>query len=181
MQTGLDFVTVKLLFHAGGAFVKILAILGRPPIAQVALAVELRALIVEAVGDFVADDGAHAAVVHGVVRFRIVEGRLHDARGKHDFIHAAAVVGVDGRRRHAPFRAVYGLADFVQPTRGFELRGAEAIHYVGGAVNLQGGIIAPLVRVADLHRERLEFCGCLRARLRAHPGKRLQIVTQSRD
>ena len=35
-----------------------------PPVAQVALGVELAALVVEAVRHLVADDGAHGAVVH---------------------------------------------------------------------------------------------------------------------
>ena len=50
----------------GGALLELRAIVGRPPVAQVSIAVELPAGIVEAVADLVADHRADAAVVHGV-------------------------------------------------------------------------------------------------------------------
>ncbi len=72
--------------------------------------------------DFVSNDGAHSAVVHGVIGVRVVEGRLHNAGGKDDFIHAGVVVGIHRRRRHSPLGAVHRLADFVQATREIEFR-----------------------------------------------------------
>ena len=89
----------------------VLQVLGRPPVAHVALRVELAALVVEPVRHLVADDGAHRAVVDGVVRLRVEEGRLQDAGGKHDLVHLRVVVRVDRRRRHLPVRLVDGLAD----------------------------------------------------------------------
>ncbi len=71
-----------ILFHAGAgvgnvlrvlvgdalaAFVILLAVFRGPPVAQVAVSVELAALIVEAVNDFVTDDHADGAVVHRVI------------------------------------------------------------------------------------------------------------------
>ena len=61
---------------------KAFASVGGPPVAQVALAVRLAPLIVEAVADLVADHGADRAVVHGVVRVHVEERRLQDAAGK---------------------------------------------------------------------------------------------------
>ena len=75
------------------------------------MSIELGALVVEAVGHFVADDGAHAAVVDGIVRLGVEERRLKDSGGENDFVHQRIVIGVDGGRRHAPFVAVDGLAD----------------------------------------------------------------------
>src|SRR5580692_1068321 len=46
-----------------GARSELLMVGGRPPIAQAALGVELRALVVETVGHFVADHRADAAIV----------------------------------------------------------------------------------------------------------------------
>src|ERR1700686_4879363 len=59
MQPGLDFVGVKLF-----------AIAGSPPVTQISFPVELRSLVVEAVGDFMPDYRAHAAVIDGIVSFR---------------------------------------------------------------------------------------------------------------
>ncbi len=58
-------------------------VLGGPPVAQLAVAVGLAALVVEAVGDLVADHAADAAVVDGRVAVRIEERRLQD-RGRED-------------------------------------------------------------------------------------------------
>src|SRR5690242_11197696 len=60
VQAGLDFVAIELLLDAGGALVEILTVFGRPPVSQVPLGVELRAGIVKAVSDFMADDRARS-------------------------------------------------------------------------------------------------------------------------
>ena len=57
-----------------------------PPVAQRAVAVELRALVVEAVADLVADDRADAAVVDGVVGVGVEERRLQDRGGEDDLV-----------------------------------------------------------------------------------------------
>src|SRR5699024_1853556 len=72
-----------------------LAVLGGPPVAQVAPAVEGRPGIVEAVPDLVADDRTDAAVVVGVVALRVEEGRLQDRGGEDDLVQPRVVVGVD--------------------------------------------------------------------------------------
>src|SRR3984957_12298624 len=41
MQAGLDFVGVELFFDASGALIKILAIVGGPPVAEISFSVEL--------------------------------------------------------------------------------------------------------------------------------------------
>ncbi len=62
---GRRFEAVVLLDFAVGALVELLAVFGGLPLAQVAVAVVFRALVVEAVGHFVADDHADAAEVDG--------------------------------------------------------------------------------------------------------------------
>ena len=69
----------------GALFVRLRVAFG-PPVAQVALAVELAALIVEAVRQLVADDGARAAVVDRRVAPGLVEGRLQDAGREVDVV-----------------------------------------------------------------------------------------------
>ena len=101
-----------LVGHAIRARLEILQILGREPVAQIALRVVLRALIVEAVRHLVADDRADAAVVVGVVRVRIEERRLQDAGREGDVVLRRVVAGVDRRRREdAPLVRIVGLAD----------------------------------------------------------------------
>ena len=112
-----------LIGHAIRARLEILQILGRQPVAQIALRVVLRALIVEAVRHLVADDRADAAVVVGVVRVRIEERRLQDAGREGDVVLRRVVAGVDRRRREAaPLVRIVGMADaldvvVIAPTR----------------------------------------------------------------
>ncbi len=81
---------------------------------QVAVAVVLAALVVEAVADLVADHRADGAVVHRIVRTGIEERRLQHRGREHDFVHLGVVVGVDGLRRHAPLAAIDRLAELVE-------------------------------------------------------------------
>ncbi len=113
-----------LVGHAGGALFEFLGVLHGPPVAQIALGVELAAFVVEAVGQFVADGGAGVAVVGRVVHFRIEERRLQDAGGEIDVVHLRVVVGVDGGRGHLPLGAVDGLADLRQLAAVFKRGGA---------------------------------------------------------
>ena len=52
-----------------------------PPVLQIAHLVVLTSLIVQAVGELVADDHADGAVVDGKRAGSVKEGRLEDARG----------------------------------------------------------------------------------------------------
>jgi len=51
---------------------------------QRAIGVDLAALVVEAVGEFVADDRAGSAIVHRGVGIRIEDRRLQDRGREHD-------------------------------------------------------------------------------------------------
>ncbi len=77
---------VVLLHELVGFGVKMRAVVGSPPVAQVAVGVGAAALIVEAVGDFVADHGADPAVVYRVVGIGIKKRRLQNAGGEDDFV-----------------------------------------------------------------------------------------------
>src|SRR6478609_7476238 len=82
-----------------------------PPVAQRARAVELRALVVEAVADLVSDDRPDAAVVGRVVGLDVEEGGLEDGGREDDLVQARVVVGVDRLRGHEPLVAVDGAAE----------------------------------------------------------------------
>ena len=71
-----DDVLRVLIADAVDAILEALGIGRRPPVAKVALGVELPALIVEGVGELMADGCAGVAVVRRVVQLRIVQRRL---------------------------------------------------------------------------------------------------------
>ena len=73
VDRGKGAVLVDFAIGAGG---EVLEVVGGSPVVEVALGVELAALVVESVGELVADDGADVAVVDGVILGAVVEGRL---------------------------------------------------------------------------------------------------------
>ncbi len=173
MHAGHRFELVVLGAEAGGLGDELLGIVGGPPVAQHARAVELAALVVEAVGHLVADHHADAAVVDRRIGGRVEERRLQDGGRKHHLIVGGVVVGVHRLRGHAPFHLVDGLVeplDLAVPLVALVTLGVP-IEVVGADGQL--GIIAPLVRIADLDRELAELFLGLLLRLRAHPGQAL--------
>jgi hypothetical protein len=82
-----------------------------PPVGQSPRAVELRALVVEAVADLVADYRPDRTVVGGLVAIGVEEGRLQDGRRKDDLVQTRVVVGVDRLGRYQPLVAVDPVAD----------------------------------------------------------------------
>src|ERR1700722_15631605 len=71
-----------LIADAVDAIFKSLRVHGSPPVAQIALGVELPSLVIEGVGKFVANRRAGVAVIRCVVELRIIQWRLQNARGK---------------------------------------------------------------------------------------------------
>src|SRR5258708_14980602 len=67
--------------NAARAGLEFLAVSVSPPVAEVTGAVELAALIVEAMREFVANDHPDAAKVHGFIFSLVEERRLQNAGG----------------------------------------------------------------------------------------------------
>src|ERR1700740_1982657 len=69
LYAGAGFRHVLRIFvrNAFAAFVVVLGVRFVPPVAQIAVGVELASLIVEAVNDLVSDDHADGAVVHSII------------------------------------------------------------------------------------------------------------------
>ena len=152
------------------------AILLSPPHAQVAVAVVLRAGVVEAVADLVADHRADATVVGGVVGLGIEERRLQDRGREDDLVHLRVVVGVDRLRGHEPFLAIDRLAELGEVAGVLEGRGALKVAGEVVRLHFQRGVVAPLVGIADLHRELLELLLRLGLGGVAHPGERVDAA-----
>jgi len=71
-----------LVAHAVDAVVEVLRILLGPPVIEVTDAVELAAMIVESVSQFMADRSSGVAVVRRIIKPRIVVRRLQNPSGK---------------------------------------------------------------------------------------------------
>ena len=110
--------------QCAGTGLEVLAILIGPPVVELAVAVVLRTLIVEAMADLVADHCADAAVVRRILGLRVEEWGLQNRGREHDDIHAWLVVGVHRLRIHQPFVLVDRLADLGQLIAGLvQVRG----------------------------------------------------------
>ena len=153
-----------------GSLAEARLVVGGPPVVQVALAVVLRPLVVEAVTDLVTDDGPDAAVVERRVGVRVEERRLQDRGGEADLVGARVVVGVDVLRVHQPLVAVDRAAELAELPVGLE--GAlprRTLPSRSPRSMSDRRVVAPPRRVADLGPEDLELVERLAARLRAHP------------
>ena len=169
-------VAVVLLGQRIGLGGEVLAVGRGPPVAQVAVAIGLAALVVETVADFMADDGADGAIVDGVVRVGVEERRLQDGRGEDDFIHRRAVIGVHRLRRHAPLFAVDRFAQLGHLARGTKISGAHHVAHQVALDDLQLRVIAPFVRIGDLRRELGQLGLRFFLGFRAHPVQRVDAV-----
>src|SRR5215472_13496248 len=79
-------ITAELFCDTLGTVRKFIAILFGPPVFEIALRIELTALIVETVSDFVPDDGTNGPIVQAIVRFGVEKRGLQNSGGKNDFI-----------------------------------------------------------------------------------------------
>ena len=81
-ETGERFEGIVLRGECVAAFIEFHAIGRGPPLAEIAGAIPLRTLVVESVPDFMADHGADAAVIHGIVGREVEKGGCRIAAGK---------------------------------------------------------------------------------------------------
>ena len=149
--------------------VETLVIVRRPPVAQYAPGIELAALVVEAVADFVADHGADSTVIDRVVGLHVEERRLQDRGRENDLVGEWIVVSIDGLRRHDPFGLVDGPIDLGEFAPDID---HARIHDVADEVvrlECKTGIFLPFVRIGDLHGEIADLFQRSLACVRAHP------------
>ena len=133
-------------------------------------------LVVEPVGELVADGHPGVPVARSVVHLRVVERRLEDAGREVHVVHRGAVIGVHRLRRHVPLAAIHRLADLRQQARRLELHRPRDVAAEVVASELDRRIVTPPVRVADLVRHRLQLLQRQRAGGRGHPLQRLEVL-----
>ena len=120
-----------------------------PPVAQIAQAIVLAALVIKAMADFMANHTTYGTVVNRIFGLGVKERRLQNNSREDDFVHLGVVVGVHRLRGHEPLVTVNRLAQFAHIAQVLKAVGAEHIaHQIIGA-DLQLGIVAPLIGVAD--------------------------------
>ena len=158
-------VGVVLLDQCGRAGGELAPVFVCPPVDEMAVAVVLGALIVEAVADLVADHRADTPVVGGVVGVGVEERWLQDRRREDDLVHPRVVVGVDRLRCHEPFVTVHRTAEFGRLAVETDFGSANhvAVQIISG--NDECGVIAPAFGVADLGGEFVQL------RQRSLPGR----------
>ena len=161
--------SVVLLHDTLGTLIKLLTVGRRPPVFQVALAIELPALVIEAVRQFMPDDGPHRTVVHRIIPAGIEERRLQNPGGKVDVVHLRIVISIHCRRAHAPFPAVYRLADFGNVAPLFKGCRLERVAQRISASDDQGRVVTPFIRIADLIGYLVQFLFGAGFGGRAHP------------
>ena len=100
---------VKLIDHFLGQSLEGGIILFLPPVFQVAVFIKTCTVVVEGVGDFMADDRADAAQVFFDALGKAVKGLLQNRSRESDVVRVRVVARVDHMARHQPFRAVNRL------------------------------------------------------------------------
>src|SRR6185503_18067703 len=106
----------------------------------------------------------------------VEEGRLEDCGREDHLVERRVVVRIDGLRCHAPLATIRRLTDaglFAPPLESY--RAYLVAESITGA-NVEGGVVAPFVRIADLGMEGRELFERDFLGRRAHPGKLLDVV-----
>ena len=160
--------------------VELHGILRRPPVGHITVFVEESSLVVESVGHLVADHDSDSAIVDSVVSVSVEERWLKDGRREADLVGRRVIVGVDGLRRHSPFGLVGRLAEFGHivgrvPGAG----GTEVLVVALLRVDVEGRVILPFVRIADLHGEVVQFLVSLGLCGIAHPVEFVDVLAES--
>ena len=120
-----------------------------------------------------ADHGADAAVVHGIVGRRIEERRPQDCGREHDLVHGRVVIGIDGLRRHQPLVTLERTAELGGLSVELELAGAAYVADQIVTPDRERAVVAPAIRIADLHRDLRELAAGFFLGRGAHPLERI--------
>src|SRR6185369_722561 len=116
-----------LVRNTAGTLFKFLSVLLGPPIAQIALCIELAPLIVKAMRQLMSNHGSDRTEIHVFIHALVEEGWLQNAGWKDNLVHRSAVIGIHRGGCHLPFFFVDGLADLCNLPPRFELVGAQEI------------------------------------------------------
>ena len=123
-----------------------------------------------------ADGAAGVAVIGSVIALRVEERWLQNPRREINVVHLRIVVSVDRGRRHPPLAAINWLANFGKLTSILEMRPTIAVPGIVASLNLQLGVVAPFVGIANLVRHAMQLFQRFLLGGAAHPRQLLQIT-----
>ena len=153
------------------ALLELLLVGRRPPTLEVALLVELAALVIEAVRDLVADRAPRGVAVDQ----RVVDQGVGDAgqdeggRRQHDLVVRRVVVGIVSLRRHLPLGAIDRLVELGDVVVALPFVAADRVPQERIALHLVVRVVLPLHRIADLLGHRVQLLERPLLGGRAHP------------
>src|SRR3984957_9912540 len=114
LHAGLGHELGVLVGDAIASFVVGLGIVRSPPVAQIAVLVELASLVVVSMNGFVPNDSAGGRIVDSIVLGGIEERRLQNAGREVDGVGLRVLVGIHSRRCHLPFGSVERLSNLLE-------------------------------------------------------------------
>src|SRR5580692_3295493 len=120
-----------------------LGIVSGPPVAQVAILVELAPLVVIPVNRLVSDHGTRGRVVDRVILGGIEERWLQNPSREVDGIGLRILIGVHRWRRHSPLGSVERLANLLELAVQLEGRGSLYVQQMIVRANFQGRVVTP--------------------------------------
>src|SRR5689334_18913551 len=123
------------------------------------------------------DYDSNPAIIDSIGSAIGIERRLQNSRREINVVLRGAVISIYGRRSHAPFRAIYGLADLIDVSLAFKFVGTVPVAEVVVIDNLYRRIISPLIRISNLVRNGMQLDERLLLCFRAHPSNGLNVVS----
>ncbi len=138
---------------------------------HISVLVEATARVIETVRHLVADHHTDGTIVEGIVGIHIEEGILQNTCGEADFVGGGVIVGIDGLWCHIPIIAINGFSNGMIETPGIpELAALLYIFVIRfGRINLKLRKVRPLIRVANLDIEGVQFQQGVDLRRVIHP------------
>ena len=170
---------VEVLSHHPGACIELSLVVLRPPVVHIAVLVEQASLVVESVSHLMTYNHAYSAVVEGIVSTHVEERILQYAGREADLVAGRVVVRIHGLRSHVPLLLVYRFAEIGERVRLLELSSTLQIfvvRYLG--INIQAGVITPLVGITDLDGDSIEFVDSFDLGIITHPVERLYTLSE---
>src|SRR5205807_206293 len=136
-----------LVGNATGAFLKFLCVFQSPPIAEISLGIELAALIVKTVGEFMANHQADSAKIDRIIHIAVEEGGLQDARRENDLVMQWIVESIYGGGRDVPLSLVYRFSDLHELPVVFKFAGPGKVAGKIVASNIELAVVAPFLGI----------------------------------
>src|SRR6478735_9154189 len=102
-------ITIVLVYYHCGSFLELVCVYFRPPVLQISIGSILATLIIKTMCHFMTDHSSNATIVYCIVSTKVKEGELQNAGRENNLVIGRVVIGIYGRRGHAPAGLIYRL------------------------------------------------------------------------